>query len=293
MNERTILIMGASGMLGNAFVRLFAGSSGYRTVGAVRALSSAAGAFDGYDVELIGGLDAESSDNLAHVMAAAKPDVVVNCVGVIKQAGNVKDVMTAVPINTLLPHRLLTLCKLAGARLVHVSTDCVFSGDKGDYREGDVCDADDVYGRTKLLGELYEAPAVTVRTSIIGHELRGRASLLEWFLAQEGSTRGFTNAIFSGVPTTHLARIVRDFVLPDPSLSGLYHVSAAPIAKYDLLRLIAERYGKVIAIEPDDALVIDRSLDSTRFRAATGYVPPSWPDLIDEMYRNRPEGSDI
>ncbi len=150
---------------------------------------------------------------------------------------------------------------LANARLVHVSTDCVFSGSQGDYREDDACDADDIYGRTKLLGELHEAPAVTLRTSIIGHELRGRASLLEWFLAQRETARGFTRAIFSGVPTVHLARIVRDQVLPDPSLAGLYHVSAEPIAKFDLLTLIAAKYAKSIEIEPDDTLVIDRSLE--------------------------------
>ncbi|MFA9201528.1 MAG: dTDP-4-dehydrorhamnose reductase family protein [Cypionkella sp.] len=290
MSESTILIVGATGLLGNAFVELFARSPGFRTVGAVRSLAGPARAFEHLDVTLMGGLDAESPDSLARVVAAAEPDVVVNCVGLIKQAGDAKDVMAAVPINTLLPHRLAALCAIAGARLVHVSTDCVFSGAKGNYREDDFCDADDVYGRSKLLGELHAAPAITLRTSIIGHELRAGASLLEWFLAQEGPVRGFTRAIFSGVPAVHLARIVRDHVLPDPALNGLYHVSAAPIAKFDLLQLIAERYGKGIAIEPDDSLRIDRSLDSSRFRAATGYAPPPWPELIDEMHRHRPRG---
>ncbi len=290
MSESTILVVGATGLLGNAFAGLFARSPGFRTVGAVRSLSTAR-PLAHLDVQLIGGLDAENPDSLARIMAAANPDVVVNCVGLIKQAGDAKSVMAAVPINTLLPHRLAELCRIAGARLVHVSTDCVFSGAKGNYREDDASDADDVYGRSKLLGELHDPPAITLRTSIIGHELRGGASLLEWFLAQEGSVRGFTRAIFSGVPAVHLARIVRDHLLPEPALHGLYHVSAEPIAKYDLLRLIAARYGKDIAIEPDASLEIDRSLDSSRFRTATGYTPPSWPELIDEMHRNRPQES--
>jgi dTDP-4-dehydrorhamnose reductase len=167
---------------------------------------------------------------------------------------------------------------------VHISTDCVFSGAKGMYVESDFPDADDLYGRSKYLGEVDYPHAVTLRTSIIGHELDGARSLLCWFLAQGGSVRGFTKAVFSGLPTVELARVVRDFVLPHPELHGLYHVSAAPINKYDLLKLVAQAYGKSIEITPHDQLVIDRSLDSTRFKAATGYAPPSWPELVRTMH---------
>jgi dTDP-4-dehydrorhamnose reductase len=183
----------------------------------------------------------------------------------------------------MLPHRLARLCDLAGARLVHVSTDCVFSGTKGMYTESDFPDANDLYGRSKYLGEVDYPNAITLRTSIIGHELEGARSLLCWFLAQSNSVRGFTKAVFSGVPTVEMARIIRDFVLPRPELHGLYHVSVAPISKYELLKLVAQTYGTLTAIEPSDQVVIDRSLDSTRFRASTGYRPPAWPELVRTM----------
>ena len=279
-----ILVLGATGMLGNAMVRLLGASEGYEVIAATRA----PGAEDSFPKELrarfLSHVDAENPDSLARLFASARPDVVVNCVGLVKQLDNAKDVMAAIPLNTLLPHRLLALCEAGGARLVHISTDCVFSGRTGAYRETDQPDASDVYGLSKYLGEVGGPQAITLRTSIIGHELRGRRSLLEWFLAQDGEADGFTRAIFSGVPTVELARIVRDFVLPNRELHGLYHVSAAPIAKYDLLRLIAAQYGKRIEIRPTAEPAIDRSLDSSQFRAATGYEPPDWPELVARMH---------
>ena len=168
--------------------------------------------------------------------------------------------------------------------MIHIGTDCVFSGEKGDYLESDLPDATDLYGRTKLLGEVDSPRCVTLRTSIIGHELSGRHGLIEWFLAQEGSVRGFARAVFSGLPTVELAGIVADRVIPDDRLTGLYHVSTAPISKYELLRLVMERYGKRIRIERDEAPVCDRSLDSSRFRKATGYQPPPWPVMVSRMH---------
>lgn len=280
-----ILVLGATGMLGSAMVRLLGAGDGHEVIAATRA----AGAEDrfpkGVRARFISHVDAENPDSLAALFAAARPQVVVNCVGLVKQLDSAKNVMAAIPVNTLLPHRLLALCEAGGARLVHVSTDCVFSGRTGFYRESDRPDASDVYGLSKYLGEVGGPNAITLRTSIIGHELRGRHSLLEWFLAQEGAVDGFTGAIFSGVPTVELARIVRDFVLPNPELHGLYHVSAAPIAKYDLLHLIAAQYDKRIEIRAKAEPAIDRSLDSSRFRAATGYEPPEWPELIARMHR--------
>jgi dTDP-4-dehydrorhamnose reductase len=168
--------------------------------------------------------------------------------------------------------------------LVHVSTDCVFSGAKGHYLETDFPDAYDLYGRSKLLGEVDYPHAITLRTSIIGHELSGNRSLIGWFLAQQGSVKGFARAVFSGLPTVELARVVRDCVLPRPALRGLYHVAAQPINKCDLLKLVAATYGKTIKIVPSEDLVIDRSLNADRFRVATGYVAPPWPDLIQRMF---------
>ena len=207
----------------------------------------------------------------------------VNCIGVVKQLAEADDPLFAIPINSVLPHRLARLAQAVGARFVHCSTDCVFDGKKGMYTEADFPDATDLYGRSKFLGEVDYENAITLRTSIVGHELSSAHGLVNWFLAQEGPVRGFTKAIFSGLPTVELARVIRDAVLPNPSLRGLYHVSAAPIAKFDLLRLVADAYGRGTTITPDDSLVLDRSLDSSRFRSATGYVPAPWPALVRAM----------
>lgn len=281
---KTVLVLGASGMLGNAVLRLFSQTGGVRALGTIRSSRAARLLPAELHSCLVPGIDVEQFDSLARAMALTRPDVVVNCIGVVKQLAEADDPLTALPINSLLPHRLARLCEIGGARLVHVSTDCVFSGAKGNYVETDFPDAGDLYGRSKYLGEVDYPHAITLRTSIIGHELDGARSLLCWFLAQGGPVRGFTKAVFSGLPTVELARVIRDFVLPKPELHGLYHVSAAPINKYELLQLVAEVYGKKIAIEPSEQLAIDRSLDSQRFRAATGYTPPAWPELVRAMH---------
>lgn len=277
------LVLGASGMLGNAVFRVFAEASDTEVVGTARSQSAMAQLPKAPNAQLIYGVDVGDADGLAKVLGNVRPDLVVNCIGLVKQLSDAKDPLQAIPINSLLPHRLARLCDLVQARLIHVSTDCVFSGARGNYSEDDLPDANDLYGRSKLLGEVDYPHAVTLRTSIIGHELQGAHSLLGWFLAQQGSVRGFAKAIFSGLPTVELARVMRDIVAPRPELRGLYHVAAEPIAKYDLLQLIAEQYQKSIEIVRDEQLAIDRSLSATRFNEATGYTPPPWPELIRRM----------
>ncbi|MCT7297522.1 dTDP-4-dehydrorhamnose reductase family protein [Ralstonia mojiangensis] len=278
-----VLVLGASGMLGNAVFRLFAESPGFDVMGAVRSPGSLRLLPDALAAQVISGVDVEQVDSLTLTFAQMRPDVVINCIGVVKQIAEADDPLTAIPINSLLPHRLARLCDVAGARLVHVSTDCVFSGTKGMYIEADTSDAKDLYGRSKYLGEVDYPHAITLRTSIIGHELARATSLIGWFLAQKVKVKGFTKAIFSGLPTVELARVIRDYVIPYPELRGLYHVSAKPINKYDLLNLVAQAYGKEIEIEPDATLIIDRSLDSTRFTQATGYQSAEWPELVRRM----------
>jgi dTDP-4-dehydrorhamnose reductase len=282
-----ILVLGVTGMLGSAVMRFFSSDPHFEVSGASRSAASAVHLGLPPSCVLLSGLDAENTDSIIRIFAKVKPDVVINCVGLVKQLDAADDPLQAVPLNTLLPHRLAGLCGIAGARLVHVSTDCVFSGAKGGYLESDLPDATDVYGRTKLLGEVDYPNAITLRTSIIGHELSGNRSLVGWFLAQEGRTRGFTKAIFSGLPTIELARVMKDFVLPRADLRGLYHVAASPINKFDLLTLIAAAYKKNIKIDPSEDLVIDRSLNSSRFFEATGYAAAPWPDLIDQMQKFR------
>ena len=219
------------------------------------------------------------------LLDAVAPDVVVNCIAVGRPTP--ADPMRSIQVYSVLPQRLSLLCRRAGVRLVQISSDGVFSGKRGSYSEDDVPDADDIYGLSKLLGEIAEPHAVTLRTSIIGHELQSGSGLLEWFLAQRGQCRCYTKAIFSGFPTIVLADVVRDVVLPRRGLSGVYHVATRPISKFDLLQLVAKRYGKSIELIADDRDNPDRSLVADRFAGVTGYIAPDWPELVEAMYRDR------
>lgn len=279
-----ILVVGASGMIGSTMLRVMYEKYPSSVIGTVR--DPSIGRFFDPDVgaHLISGVDVEDHDSLVRVLGDVRPDVVINCAGLTKHKPGAEDPLISLPINTLMPHKLSRLCALMGARFIHISTDCVFSGKRGLYTEDDPADAEDVYGKSKLLGEVTYPNSITLRTSTIGRELNSTYGLLDWFLAQKESCRGYTKAIFSGLPTVLFARIVRDVVIPNKELSGLFHVSAEPIAKYDLLQLIAGVYGKAIDIIPDDTFCIDRSLDSSRFHAATGYICPGWDEIINVMH---------
>lgn len=288
MSQTKILILGATGMLGSAAYRLYAQSPAIHVVGTVRGSSTPASFVQHPTAEIAGGVDISDFDRVTRVFGAVRPDVVLNCIGVVKQLDAAKDPLVSIAINALLPHRLAELCAASGVRLVHVSTDCVFSGNIGRYKETDTSDAYDLYGRTKYLGEVDYPHAVTLRTSIIGHEIDSNVSLVDWFLSQRGPTvKGYRRAIYTGLPTVELARIVRDIVVPRRDLRGVWHVASAPINKFELLQLIARQYGKAIEILPDDAVAIDRSMDGTRFRTETGYVAAAWPQLVAQMHAAR------
>ncbi len=281
-----VLVLGAGGMLGSACFKLFSETDGYLTYGTLRTLEQTAPFRPGRGT-LIPCVNALDLSQLAYVFDHSSPDLVINCVGIIKQLNSVKNLPLLIETNALLPHRLADLLNRYGAQLVHISTDCVFSGAKGMYKESDVPDAADPYGRTKQLGETFASNAITLRTSIIGHEVKRSVSLVDWFLSQQGTVKGYCRAIFSGLPTVELARIIRDHVAPDREMTGLYHVAAEPITKFDLLKLVAKEYSSVANLVPDDALVIDRSLDGQRFRERTGYVAAPWPTLIRSMREHR------
>lgn len=278
-----ILVLGASGMLGNAMIRVLSEKREWQVYGTVRSESSRRFFQAGIAERLIPGVDVEHHDSLMQAYIQIRPDVVINCVGLVKQLADAEDPLHAIPINSLLPHRLAKLCELTGARLVQMSTDCVFAGDKGGYRETDLSDARDVYGKSKFLGEVSYPHTITLRTSIIGHELQSAHGLVGWFLSQQERCNGYTKAIFSGLPTVELSRIIRDIVIPRADLFGVYHVAGQAISKHDLLKEVAKVYGKEIEVVPSDQLVIDRSLNADRFHAATGYIAPSWPELIESM----------
>jgi len=236
-------------------------------------------------------VDASNFDQVTRALASIQPDLVINCIGLIKQMGHLaRDPIISISLNALLPHRISLICRAAKIRMIHISTDCVFSGKKGDYLETDESDAEDLYGRSKFLGEVaYPPHSITLRTSIIGRELKTRLGLIEWFLSQkDGNTiRGYKHAIFTGFTTNELSHIIMNKVIPRPELTGLYHVSSDPINKYDLLQMANQAFGRKINILPDEDFFMDRSLDSTRFRHATGYQPPSWPEMIQEMAKDQ------
>lgn len=235
---------------------------------------------------VITGVSADRLDSIAAAIESSAADVVVNCIGIVKQADAASDPIPSVQINALFPHQVAKLCRERGKRFVHISTDCVFSGSAGRYVEDDFADARDLYGRSKLLGEATGSGSLTVRTSIIGRELASSYGLVEWFLGEAAAgndVRGFSKAIFSGFTTEALADVLIDVVLAHPELEGLWHVSADPIDKNRLLELLRDGYGLSLGITPDESVTIDRSLDSTRFRDATGWQPPGWEEMIGRM----------
>lgn len=282
--KKRLLVLGASGMLGSTMFRYFSRDENYQTFGTMRDARYIQHFASDLHGAIIPVTQLEGEAGLLNAFGIAKPDVVINCIGIIKQLPNANDHLESMIINATLPHRLAKYCDAFGARLVHFSTDCVFSGSKGSYNEYDYPDAHDLYGRTKYLGEVGYQNCITLRTSIIGHELNRAKSLIDWFLNQINEVKGYTKAVFSGLPTIEVARVCKEYVLPNNELNGLYHLSVDPINKHDLLSLVAKIYQKEITIIPDANLVIDRSLNSERFRTTTGYRPREWPDMIKDMY---------
>lgn len=277
-----ILILGGDGMLGHQLLKHLQARHDVKVT-----LRQDLGAYTQFDMfnrkNVYDAVDIRSLDRLIEVMADFRPEAVINAVGIVKQRADAKESIPSLEINALLPHRLAVLCKGIGARLIHLSTDCIFSGKKGSYLESDPSDAVDLYGKTKYLGEVHEANSLTLRTSIIGRELARHTSLLDWFLAQTGTVKGFTKAIYTGFTTLEMSRIIEKMLLEYPDASGVYQVSSDPINKYELLLLIREKLGLDIEIIPDDVFCCDRSLDSTRFRAEFNYSPPAWPAMIEEL----------
>lgn len=278
-----ILILGGSGMLGHqlmtclqprheVWVTLRQDLSAYQHYG----IFSTDNAYTGIDIR--------SPERLVEeVFADFHPEVVINCIGIIKQRSRAKESIPSIEINALLPHRLSFLCKTIGSRFIHFSTDCVFSGRKGNYQESDLSDAEDLYGKTKFLGEVHDDHCLTLRTSVIGRELARKKSLLEWFLAEQGTVKGFKNAIYNGFTTLEMGRIIENLLVNYPKASGLYHISSDPINKYDLLLLFQKKFKRNIQVEPDETFYCDRSLDSARFRQEFSYPPPTWEEMIDEL----------
>ena len=282
MRHVRVLILGGSGMLGH---RVWQGlNARFDTWVALRRRPDCP--LFAADDRVIEGLDATDFERLERLIADLVPDAVVNCIGIVKQLAAAHDPIASITVNALFPHIVARSCERAGARLIQISTDCVFSGRRGGYSESDVPVPMDLYGRSKLLGEV-DKPHLTLRTSIIGRELHGAHGLVEWFLANRGGgVSGFTRARFSGLTTLELAGVIGDVIERHPRLEGLYHVAAEPISKYDLLMLLNNAFDAGVTIEPNDTLALDRSLDGSHFREATGWAAPPWPEMVEAMARD-------
>lgn len=277
-----VLILGGSGMLGHKLVQTLSPQvETWSTVRGPFTDFADIGIFDRQST--IDDVDVRDFPALAKTISELRPDVVINAVGVIKQVPASKDMVELITINSILPHKLSEMSAELGFRLICISTDCVFAGDRGNYGEFDPADAIDVYGKSKHLGEVASGNCLTLRTSIIGRELSTSHSLVEWFLGQSTQVRGFSRAIYTGFPTIVLAEIIGEVITRYPALSGVYHVSSEPISKLDLLRLINEEFGRGLDIVDDDSFTIDRSLDSSAFREITGFRPDSWRQMVNRM----------
>lgn len=288
-----ILVLGATGMLGHKLMQILPKKN--QVAGTIRRNASAIDhnpVFAG--TMLIGNTRADEISTIREAINIATPDVIINCIGIVKQLPAARDPLASIGINALFPHQLAALCRDRNIRLIHMSTDCVFSGKRGWYTEDDISDAEDLYGRTKFLGEVDYPNCLTIRTSIIGRELETAHGLVEWFLSQQGMTvPGYKQAIFSGLTTNALAGIIGAIVSEYPGLHGVMQVASEPISKYDLLVLIKKIYHLDITIRPDTAVVNNRSLNPAKFRKETNIKIPSWEYMIEEMYRDPTPYSDI
>ena len=274
-------------MLGHKAFEVLNLNSKYKVFGSLRNANDIKKYFsDSKNISnIFSNVDALNPESVFNLIDKLKPEIVLNCIGVIKQLKEAKDPILSIEINSLFPHKLANYIANAKTRLIHISTDCVFSGLKGNYKEFDNSDAKDLYGRTKHLGELINYDnCITLRTSIIGPELKGKVSLLEWFLSQKNPIKGFTNAIYSGFTTLELINIIESYIIKKPSKNGLYHLSSNPISKYELLKIIAKTYNVKTEIEPDEEFKNNKSLNSDLFKKDFGYFVKPWGQMISEMF---------
>jgi dTDP-4-dehydrorhamnose reductase len=274
-----IFILGASGLIGSNIFDFLSHKTTHEVFGSYRNSNTLHTLGPKFSSNLFHYDFKDSISDLSGLLDTIRPDIVINAIGITKHIneGRAKTIW----VNSIFPHELAQISSKLGIRLVHISTDCVFSGKKGMYMESDLPDATDLYGRSKILGEVSYDKHLTVRISTIGKEITSKHGLLEWFLATECSCLGYKKAIFSGLPSKYFADVLNKFVFPRPEITGLYHISSVPVDKFTLLQMLAASYNKRIEIISNDDVVIDRSLDSSNFANKTGFIAPSWENLTN------------
>ena len=281
---KTVLILGASGMLGHMLVRVF--SPHHRVIGTTSSQYNSGSLLaklldrDSW----IGGIDVRSLNRVDELVREIQPDVVINCVGVIKQKMESSNITDAITINSLFPHHLASLCESQNCRLIHFSTDCVFDGAPGIKKVSDTPNATDIYGTTKRLGEVDYGDPITIRSSIVGAQIVGNESLFQWAISQKGkSIKGFTGALYSGLTTMTMSKVILEIVDNFPQLSGIQQIASEAITKHDLLRKLNAALGLNLDICADNTIIYDRTLDGSEFVEQTGVRIPTWDEMIIEF----------
>jgi dTDP-4-dehydrorhamnose reductase len=275
-----VLIFGATGMLGRALVKLLAGQKDINLY-ASQHITKESIVRPKVNYVVCDVLDSTMLNDVFHKI---RPEVVVNCISPPRSSIRSNNVLDLVPICSLLPHRLQLLCLEFNTRFIHISTDAIFSGISGFYDEMDRPDPIDTYGRAKLLGEVSSNNSITLRTSMIGHENGVGEGLLDWFMTQKNTCKCYRKVIFSGLPVCILAKVIKEYLITNDNLHGIFNVAAEPISKYALLSLVADIYHLPIIVLPDDNIKMDRSLSPLKFHKATGFVAPSWGEMVSAMY---------
>lgn len=283
--KKKIIVLGAAGLLGNTLFKYLIALNKYQVYGFVRRREDSKLFPKSFHNLLIFNSDINETKILSSKIKKLKPDYIVNCVGVVKQIIQKNNTHEAILYNSLLPHILYSIAKQNNAKLIHISTDCVFDGNIGNYSESDIPNAMDLYGKSKALGEITYKNSVTIRTSYIGHELKSPHGLLEWFLSQENKIKGYTNAYYNGLTTLELSIIIENYFFRKSKLNGLYNISSESISKFSLLSQIGKIYKKDILIMKEKSIQVDRTLNSLKFRKITGYRVKSWAKMLNEMYQ--------
>jgi dTDP-4-dehydrorhamnose reductase len=285
-SDKHLVIVGAGGMLGHRLVQEFCRHSDYDVHATLRTMipASFANARATYHTEVDLAFDTSKIRNL---LQEIRPEIVINAAGVIKHRAAGADPDLSMSINGALPHTLGITATEIGARLIHISTDCVYSGQRedGGYSEAEAPDAVDVYGRSKAVGEVDWGGHLTVRTSIIGFELANHLGLLGWLFGNTSgvTVQGYERAIYSGLPTSTLARTIRHVIAELPQMRGLYHVASRPINKYELVKRLNDAFALGLKVVPASRVVCNRALNDSRFRSESGLLRPTWDQLIDDL----------
>ena len=288
MNKIKVLIIGGNGMIGSELLRslkLFNKN--------LEVKATLRNKLNHYDIYLIYNnkdcffkINVFEIDNIKDLIKLYKPNVIINCVGVTKQKINDFSLDKVKYINSNFPHKLYKLCNKESIRLIHLSTDCVFSGNRGEYKFNDIADAKDIYGQTKKEGEIIHDNSLTIRKSTIGYEMNKPHGLLEWFLCQKNDVLGFKNAIFTGVSTIELSKFISHIICKHQELSGLLHLRGPKIDKYSLLKKIKYFFNlDHINLKVDEKYICDRSLNEDRLLSKLNYSIPCWDTMIKDLYK--------